>query len=317
MYKDNKISVIIPAYNEGKLIELTLSSIPEYIDEIIVVDDGSTDDTYKKIIKKYNKRLIPIRHQKNKGVGAAIVSGYKEFLKGTSTIAVVMAGDNQMDPDDLPFLLNPICDKKCDYIKGNRLYYSGSFKKMPLIRFLGNTILTLLTKIASGYWHLVDFQCGYTAIRKTVLRKINLGTVYQKYGFPNDFLIKLNCLNAKVIDVPVHPVYAQEQSGIRFWNFIPGVFFLLFKGFFMRLWKKNVLYDFHPLVLLYLFGILLTTLGISLGIWILILKFFYDSIATYATIILCALFLITGIQSLLFAMMFDMLNNRHLGGNSK
>jgi glycosyltransferase involved in cell wall biosynthesis len=312
MYKEKKITVLIPAHNEEKLIVKTLNSIPEFIDNIIVIEDASSDLTYKQIIEVQDERIHIIKHKKNKGVGGAIISGYKHFLKTDSDIAVVMAGDNQMDPLDLPAMLDPICSGKCNYTKGNRLYYKDAFKKMPKTRFLGNALLTLLTKIASGYWNLVDFQCGYTSIDKCILRKINLDKIYPRYGFPNDILIKLNCVNAKVVDTSVNPIYGDEKSGIRVWKFIPIVSFILLKGFFYRLWRKNILYDFHPFVFLYLFGLFLTIMGSVMGVWILVLKYCQDTIATIATIVLCAIFLIVGVQSLLFAMMFDMLSNKHL-----
>ena len=244
MYKNRVITAIVPAYNESNLIEKTLSSIPDYVDEVIVIDDGSKDDTYSKILKHRNSKIISIKHEVNRGVGAAISTGYKKFLSNNSDIAVVMAGDNQMDPDDLPLLLSSICEDKCDYAKGNRLYYKGSFKKIPKIRFFGNALLSLLTKVASGYWHAFDSQCGYTAIKKSVLKKINLDNIYPRYGFPNDLLIKLNCAEAKVIDVPAHPIYASESSGIKYWSFIPKVSTLLIRGFFWRLWIKHI-YNRH------------------------------------------------------------------------
>ena len=141
---------------------------------------------------------------------------------------------------------------------------------------------------------------------------MNLDKIYPKYGFPNDILIKLNCVDARVIDVPVNPIYGQEKSGIKLWSIIPVILYLLSRGFFYRLWKKNILYDFQPFVFLYFFGIILTFFGFAIGVWILLLKYFHEKIATIATVVLCALFLIIGIQSLLFAMMFDMLSNRHL-----
>ena len=189
MFNNKRISVIIPVYNESKLIESTLNNLPAFIDEIIVIDDASNDNSYEKIISRQDNRTILIKHNKNRGVGGAIISGYKKFIENNNDIAVVMAGDNQMDPHDLPGLLKPLCNNKYDYIKGNRLYSKESFNKIPKVRSFGNSILTLLTKIASGYWHLVDFQCGYTAIQNTTLKKLNLDKIYPKYGFPNDILI--------------------------------------------------------------------------------------------------------------------------------
>lgn len=166
MYRGRKIGVVVPAYNEEMLIGETLSGIPEYVDKIYVVDDGSTDRTAE-IVEEFAKkdnRIILIRHEKNRGVGAAIVSGYKKALEDGMDIVAVMAGDNQMDPAFLPDLLDPIVEGKADYAKGNRLLSPEYRRGMSKWRFFGNSILTLLTKIASGYWQMMDPQNGYLSL---------------------------------------------------------------------------------------------------------------------------------------------------------
>ncbi len=307
-----KITVTVPAYNEEPLIERTISSIPEIVDQIIVVDDASTDQTVKRIEELADSRVKLICREKNGGVGAAIVSGYRSFLEEGGDICVVMAGDAQMDPSDLIPLLQPIIEDRADYVKGNRLVTSDVRSVMPKERFLGNIVFTMLTKIASGYWHVVDSQCGYAAISRRTLELIDLGSVYERYGVPNDLLIKLNVVQARVCDVPVRAIYDQEVSGINPWTAIPKISLLLLRGFWWRMWQRYVLRDFHPLVLLYFFGSFFTTVGIVGAAWVASLRLFVDQAVTFPTVVSIAILLIVGTLSLLFAMTFDMLHNSDL-----
>lgn len=182
MYKDAKIGVVVPAYNEEKLIARVIETMPEFVDRIIIVDDGSNDRT-KDIIKKYqknqNNRLLFIQHEKNQGVGAAIVTGYKQALREEFDVIGVMAGDGQMASVDLPKLIDPIISDNVDYTKGNRLFSGKAWQIIPKTRYMGNSLLSLLTKITSGYWHIVDLQSGYTATIPKVLKMLNLDKIYK------------------------------------------------------------------------------------------------------------------------------------------
>ena len=307
IYKDHSIAVIVPAYNEEKLIGKTLSEIPQYIDKIYVIDDCSTDKT-SEIVKEFQKkdpRIALIRNGENKGVGAAIVTGYKKALKDKEDIAVVMAGDNQMDPKQLPNLLNPIIEGKADYTKGNRLLSPEYRKGMSKWRSFGNSILTFLTKIASGYWHLMDPQNGYTAISKKVLERIDLDSIYPWYGYCNDLLVKLNVFGFKVMDIPMPARYGKERSKIKYSKYIPKVSYLLLRDFFWRLKMKYIILSFHPLVLFYFLGIILTPIGFFGGLYSLYYKFVLGG-SLFVRGALSLLVFIVGIQFLFFAMLFDM-----------
>lgn len=307
MYREHNISVVVPAYNEEELIGETLSGIPGYIDKIYVVDDHSTDRTGK-IIKKSQKRdsrIVFIKNGKNAGVGAAIVAGYKKALQDKRDIAVVMAGDNQMDPEQLPNLLDPIIKGEADYTKGNRLLSQEYRKGMNKWRSFGNSILTFLTKIASGYWQLMDPQNGYTAISKTVLKRITLDPIYPRYGYCNDLLVKLNIFGARVMDIAMPARYGKEKSRIKYSKYIPKVSYLLLKNFFWRLKMKHVILSFHPLVLFYIFGIILTPIGFFGGLYSLYYKFVSGG-SLFVRGTLSLLVFILGIQFLFFAMCFDM-----------
>ncbi|MBW2053629.1 MAG: glycosyltransferase family 2 protein, partial [Deltaproteobacteria bacterium] len=166
MYKDHSICAVIPAYNEASQIGLVIDTMPDYVDHMVVVDDASPDETVE-IVKKYqrdNNKIILIEHETNQGVGGAIATGYKWARDNGIDVAVVMAGDGQMDPMDLPALLDPVVDEGVDYTKGNRLFTGEAYSQIPKIRYYGNAFLSLLTKISSGYWHVADSQSGYTAI---------------------------------------------------------------------------------------------------------------------------------------------------------
>jgi len=313
-YREQNICVVIPAHNEEKLIGTTLDSIPDYIFRIYVVDDASTDRT-PEIIREFaqkDARIFPIRHETNQGVGASIASGYQKALNEGMDIAVVMAGDNQMDPAFLPDFLDPIINHEADYTVGNRLQTPEYRKGMPPIRVFGNALLTLLTKIASGYWQLIDPQNGYTAISRRALERLNPSTIYPRYGYCNDILVKLNIYGFRAININHVARYnIGESSGIRYRSYIFRLSKLLFKDFLLRLKEKYIIINFHPLVFFYLFGVICIIISIILGLYSLYLKIaFDDSLLTRATLSLLLLFM--GLHFLFFAMFFDMEQEKNL-----
>ena len=314
MYRDKTIAVIVPAYNEEKLIGKVLETIPTFIDRIVVVDDASSDRTGEvvKAHQQEDSRIIYICHTKNEGVGGAIVTGYKWARDNEISISVVMAGDAQMDPKDLPKLLDPVVDGEVDYSKGNRLFTGRAWRVIPKTRYLGNAVLSFLTKIASGYWHVADSQSGYGAVSLEVLKTIDLDSIYKRYGMPNDFLVKLNVYHFRVRDVPVNPIYGiGERSGIKIYKVVFTLSSLLLKLFIWRLKEKYIIRDFHPLVLFYLMGFVLTPIGFIFGCYLLIYRLFIGPVAATSALF-AAFFAISGLQSLFFAMWFDMEYNKEL-----
>ena len=314
MYRNKTIAVVIPAYNEEKLIGKVLKAIPTFVDHIVVVDDASRDRT-REIVKAHQMeepRIIYIQHAKNEGVGGAITTGYKWARDNGIDISVVMAGDGQMDPKDLPKLLDPVVNGEIDYSKGNRLFTGKAWKVIPKTRYLGNGILSFFTKIASGYWHVADSQSGYGAVTLEVLKTLDLDRIYKRYGMPNDFLVRLNVYRFRVRDVPVNPIYGiGERSGIKIYKVVFTLSFLLLKLFLWRLKEKYIIRDFHPLVLFYLLGFVLTPIGVVFGSYLLILRIFFGSVAATSALF-AAFFAISGLQSLFFAMWFDMEYNKDL-----
>jgi len=306
-----RVAVVVPAYDEALLVAETIRGIPDFVDLVVVVDDCSTDDTAEQARATGDQRLEVLRHEENRGVGAAIATGYARCRDLGVDVTCVMAADNQMDPDELASLVGPVARGDVEYAKANRLVSGEAWTLIPRSRYLGNAVLSLLTKIASGYWHVADSQAGYTAVSITALRRLDLDRLYRGYGFPNDMLVHLNVQNARVRDVPSRPIYGVgERSGIRIRRVAPRIAWLLFKGFWWRMLQKYVIRDFHPLVFFYALGGLMTVVGLVLGVIVACSRIFWGNEITTATVVLVALLLVSGTQFTLFAMWFDQEANK-------
>jgi glycosyltransferase involved in cell wall biosynthesis len=312
MLEGKRVAVVVPAHDEEALIGQTIAGIPAFVDRVFVVDDASTDATADRAAAAADPRVTLIRHDRNRGVGAAIVSGYEAALAERIDVTCVMAGDNQMDPDELAALVQPVARGEVDYAKANRLFTGQAWQLIPRNRYLGNAALSMLTKIASGYWHVADSQAGYTALGLHTLELLDLRRIYPRYGFPNDMLVHLNVVNARVRDIQSRPIYGVgERSGIKVRRVIPRMSWLLVKGFFWRMREKYVIRDFHPLVFFYALGFLMGALGFALGVLETVLRFMGNDVSV-GTVVLVALLLIFGVQFTLFAMWFDMESNKDL-----
>jgi glycosyltransferase involved in cell wall biosynthesis len=312
VFEGKRVGVVVPAHDEEALIAATLSGIPPLVDRIIVVDDGSSDRTAERAREVGDPRVEVLAHERRGGVGAAILTGYRHALADGFDVVAVMNGDNQMDPDDLPTLVEPVARGELDYAKANRLFTGQAWQLIPKTRYFGNAILSMLTKIASGYWHVADSQSGYTAVSRDMLARLDLDHVYTSYGFPNDMLVHLNVWNARVRDFPSRPIYGVgERSKMRYRHVVPRIAWLLLRGFFWRLWEKYVKRDFHPLVFFYVIGFVATAAGVLLGLVVVGYRIAGYSIPV-STVVLVALLVISGLQFTLFAMWFDMESNKDL-----
>ncbi len=259
-----------------------------------------------------DNRIVLINLKKNNGVGAAIARGYKWAKDNNIDCTAVMAGDGQMDPDELLSICMPVVEEGIDYVKGNRLTHRSARSLMPRTRFFGNSILSILTKIASGYWHVSDTQTGFTAISNTALNAINLYKIYPRYGMPNDILVKLNVALCTLKEVDIKPVYnIGEKSKMRVFKVVIPISWLLFKSFYKRLWRKYLFRDFHPLFILYHMSFLLLLISIPYAIKLIRLMFIGIN-ANPLTALAFAFLFISGFQSLLFAMWMDMQDNERL-----
>ena len=317
MFEGKRVAVVVPCYNEETQIGTVLETMPDFVDDIIVVDDKSKDRTCEivmehKAVKDNDARITLIEMEQNSGVGAAIVAGYRAAIEKRADVTAVMAGDAQMDPDELPDIIGPVACGKTDYTKGNRLFYRDAWQSIPRHRYMGNAFLSMLTKIASGYWHVADTQSGYTAISLKALETIELDGIYPRYGYPNDMLVRLNVYNFRVSDVNIRPVYnVGEQSKMRIWKVIPTMSWLIFKRFLWRMWHKYVIHDFHPLIMFYFFGALSFAGGAGFGLFLLGHRIFTGPVEATSSLF-SVLFVTSGLQLLLFAMWFDMESNKHL-----
>ncbi len=298
----DKKKVVPNKYNHADLVveEILVEEKEKYTPSRIFNEDSR------------NSRVILINHLKNASVGASIASGYKWCLDNEIDCTAVMAGDGQMDPSELEYICMPVIEKEVDYVKGNRLKHRSASRVIPKVRFFGNSVLSLLNKIASGYWQISDTQTGYTAISLEALRGIDIYNIYVSYGCPNDILVKLNIASFAIREIPIKPVYnVGEESKMKVLKVIPRISFLLFKLFWVRLYKKYLLRDFHPLFLFYHFAILLFLINIPYAIAVFNDILDVQRVSTNSFIAFMFLS-ITGFQLIFFAMWMDMMDNQRL-----
>jgi len=312
IYRENNICVVLPAYNSEKTIEITLVSIPDYIFRIYVIDDASTDRTpeYVRNLAEKDTRIVYLRHDTHKGIGASIAAGYREALKESMDITVVITGDHQVSAALLPAFLDPIVKRKADYTVGNRLQAPEYRKGLSPGRFFGNTVMNLFTKIASGYWQLSDPQNECTAISRRALERIDPARIYPRYGYSTDILTKLNAYGFRAINVSQPVRTSGEVSGTR--STTHGFPRLLLNDFLWRMKEKYLILNFHPLVFFYLFGIICIVMSFFLGIFALYGKIVdMEPLFVRATLTLILLFI--GSMFILLAMLFDMEQERNIG----
>ena len=258
------------------------------------------------------ERIILINQLQNAGVGSAIARGYKWCKDYNIDCTAVMAGDGQMDPAELESICLPVVEENIDYVKGNRLIHRSALLVIPKVRYFGNSILSILTKVASGYWHVSDTQTGYTAISQKALQSIRLYDIYKSYGMPNDMLVKLNIAFCTLREIEIKPIYdVGEQSKMKIAKVIPRISWLLFKSFFKRLWIKYLFRDFHPLFLLYNLSFVLLFACVPYFYKIVHAMIIQTQIGTLPVLAFFFMF-ISGIQFLLFAMWMDIQDNERL-----
>lgn len=245
MFLDSTVAVAVPAHNEERLVARTLARVPAFVDAVVAVDDASDDATWREIERAAatDDRVVAIRHEVNSGVGAAIVTAYRAALRLGADVVVVMDGDGQMDPEDLPALLTAVCSGRAELAKGFRFDGLAPRGPMPFMRIVGNHVLSAATRIAGSYGGRLDAQCGYTAITAEALSRIPLHELYPRYGFPNDIVLRALEAGLRLESVPVRAVYDTEVSGIRPHVAIPRILGLLARGFARRRFATAARFD--------------------------------------------------------------------------
>lgn len=317
MFQDKTVGVVVPAYNEEKFIGKVIDTMPDFVDKIVIINDKSTDKTGE-IIEEYSKkdsRVVPVHNDKNRGNGGALISGYLRALELELDVVAVMDGDGQMDPDDLFNIVLPVIWGEVDYTKGNRLLEPNVWQVMPRYRFWGNSLLTLLTKFATGYWHLLDPQFSYTAISKRTLSFLPIQNMTAGYAYNADILNMLNLASFKVKDVPAKSIYSKEQkTRIKLRTYIPKICYLLPKLFLRRMIYKYVIREFHPLVFFYFLAFVnLVLISIPLAVRFFYLYYLVGE-APRTTLTILTFTIMMGFFSFIFGMWLDMEDNKRLTG---
>ncbi len=304
--KLNKIiTVVIPCYKVSKQIRDVIHSIPEFVDNIIVVDDACPENSGT-LVEGMNIGIVQVLfHKKNKGVGGAVISGYKKALELQSDIIIKLDGDGQMNPNEIIKLITPLLYDRADYAKGNRFNDFKALKTMPKIRLFGNSFLSFTIKLASGYWDIMDPTNGFCAISKESLCKLNLNKIDNRYFFETDMLINLNLLNQVVEDISISAIYGEETSNLNINRVILNFPIKILKGLIKRIFYKYYIYNFNMASIYFLIAIPLLLFGLIFGGYRWILGIMENTANNSGTIMLAALPIILGIQFLLQAISID------------
>ena len=314
MYRKLETAVVIPCYNEEKMITQTIKKIPEYIDHIIAVNDASTDNTIgvlNKLKKQYSK-LIIVDNKVNQGVGGALIAGYDYAIKNTKTTAIgIVAGDDQFDSSYLKAMLDDFIDQSADYVKASRFFHREAFKTMPKYRQFGNIFISLLTKFSTGYYSITDITNGCGWLRREIIEKVDFSIVEKRYDYETSMLTALSIANAKVIDHAVPAHYGDEKSTIKLiptaWRNLKAVW----KGFWRRIYYKYVLYGFHPVALFLFTGMFFLIISLLLAIFLVYVNLFAHQSPTAGSVMLAVLPFILGIQLTLTALTIDVSNENN------
>ena len=304
----SRIACIIPAYNESAFIKGVISSIPDYVELIVVINDASTDNTEEIVKGIPDPRVNLITHTTNQGVGGAVVSGYQAALKLGADIVVKVDGDGQMDTQLIKRLVSPIVQGKADYAKGVRFRDSSVLKTMPFTRLVGNLGLSFLTKAASGYWNILDPTNGFTAMGRHALQDLKLDKLSKGFFLETDILINLSMIDAVVVDVPMRAKYGDEESHLSVVKTLFTFPFFLLRGAFRRILWRYFVRDFTAFSIFLIFGTTLFTLGTVMGIVKWITAVTTATPTPTGTVVLVALLVILGFQFLLNAITLDINN---------
>jgi dolichol-phosphate mannosyltransferase len=305
MFEGHKIAAVIPAQNEAEHIATVLRDLPQYVDYVVVVDDGSTDGTAQVASTAGGDRVTVIRNPGPHGVGAATLAGMTHAAELGADILVKVDGDGQMDTTYLESLIEPLVHGSYGYSKANRFLHTDHLRQMPTVRLVGNVLLTFLTKLASGYWRIFDPQNGFVAIRTDIFRKLPTDHIAKDFFFENDMLIHLNILGVRVKDIPIPARYGDEESHLQVWKVLLTFPPRLLRGLCKRIWEKYVLRDFSPIAVFWLLGVPLLLFGFTFGVWHWVLSIYHGRPAPTGTVMLSVLPFLLGFELILQAIVLE------------
>lgn len=311
MHRNVKAAVVIPCYNEERLIRKTIERLPSFLDFIIAVNDGSTDDTLSELtrIADENDKVVIVDLEVNQGVGGAVIAGFESALSNTDADVIgIVAGDDQFDTSYLQTMLDELLDLPADYVKASRFFHREEFKTMPRYRRFGNIFISLLTKFSTGYYSITDITNGCGFLRRSALERVDFSIVQRRYDYETSMLTALSIAGAKVVDHAVPAHYGEETSTIRL---IPTAYRNLkaiHTGFWRRIFYKYVLYGFHPIALFLLSGIAFVVAGGLFGLFLVVDRMSSHMPPTSGTVMLSVLPIILGLQMLLTALTMDVSN---------
>ncbi len=302
------VAVVIPAYCAENYIRDVVAGIPQFVSVIVIVDDCSKDSTSKVVDSLQDPRIHLFRHEYNQGVGGATLTGYNEACKLGADIIVKMDSDDQMDPDYLLPLIEPILKGEADYTKGNRFIHLRHLREMPPVRRFGNFWLSFMNKMSSGYWNIFDPTNGYTAITSSMIKQIDPEYIHKRYFFESSMLLELGLQRAVIRDVYIPARYRDESSSLSELDSLlkfPG---LLIKGFIRRIFIQYIIRDFSAVTIFLLLGIVFAAFGSIFGIIQWFISYKTGHPATTGTVMLAVLPFILGSQFLLQSILMDIQN---------
>jgi glycosyltransferase involved in cell wall biosynthesis len=310
MYRGFRVAAVIPAYNEERLIARSVNELPDFVDLIVATNDGSTDATLEVLnrLAEENKKLVVLDNERNRGIGYTIVRGLKEALARDADLFVPIAGDAQSETTYLSRMCDMLIDERLDYVKANRFYDLKALRKMPRFRRIGNVVISLINKFATGYYSIFDSQNGYGVFPRATLEKLPFELIGERYDYENTLLLALGVIKAKVKDIPVPAVYGDEVSTIKFFPTMRRALSVLFVGYWRRIYLQYVLFNFHPLALFLVAGTILTAASTAFGLFVAYMRIFMGSSPSSGTVMLVVLPFLVGFQLLLTAMVMDVNN---------
>ncbi|NTV93402.1 MAG: glycosyltransferase family 2 protein [Chlorobiaceae bacterium] len=304
-----QISVVIPCYRVKRQIADVLSNIGPEVSQIFIIDDVCPDSTGDFVRQNFNDpRITVLVNRENLGVGGAVIAGYRVAVASGADVIVKIDGDGQMNPRIIPKFVAPIIRRQADYTKGNRFYDLKNISRMPSARIFGNTLLSFMTKLSTGYWHIFDPTNGFTAIDARLVPHLPLDQVSKRYFFESDMLFRLNTIRAVVMDIPMDACYGEEQSNLKILSVIPDFLFKHTSNFLKRVVYNYFLRDMTLASLELVLGVLLMTFGVVFGGIHWVQSVTEGASAPLGTIMLAALPVLVGLQFILAFLGYDISN---------